>query len=113
MSNRRIMVLYGKSLFAQALQNLLKKREGLEVIGLDLDKTEVSMQVASLHPEAVIIDCDDLNVYGRSLILQVLNESPDAKILCVTVNGNNVDIYRKKQVEITKTDELVEVIIGP
>lgn len=110
MSSRRILVLYGKSLFAQAIQNLLKKREELEVIGLDLDQSGVVHQVASLHPEAVIVDCDDLNVYGRSLILQVLNESPDAKILCITVNGNSIDIYRKRQVEVTKTDELVEVI---
>lgn len=110
MSNRRILVLYGKSLFAQAIQNLLKKREELEVIGLDLDQSGVIRKVASLHPEAVIVDCDDLNAYGKSLILQVLNESPDAKILCITVNGNGIDVYRKSQVEVTQTDELLEVI---
>lgn len=108
----RILVLYGNSLYAQAIETLLKKREDLDVTGLDLEKDEILRHVASVHPEAIIVDCNDLKTCGNSLILQVLNESPETRVLCISPNLNSVDVYRKSRVEVTAADELVHAITG-
>lgn len=110
MASPRILVLYGRSLYAQAIETLLKKRDELDVIGLDLEDKDTLRRVASIHPEAVIVDHNDLRLYGDSLILQVLNESSEAKVLCVSPNQSGVDVYRKSRIEVTSADELVESI---
>ncbi|MDA8189702.1 MAG: hypothetical protein M0T85_16300 [Dehalococcoidales bacterium] len=110
MANRRILVLYSKSLLAQGVENLLRKSEGLEVIGVDLEQRDAVRRIGTLQPEVVIVDGDDLPVYGGSLILQLLREHPSVKVLCISVNGNTVDIYRKSQMAVTRADELVAAI---
>ncbi len=110
MAKRRILVLYGKSLLAQGVENLLKKSDGLEVIGVDMNQQGAVKRVSMLHPEVVIVDGDDMPANGGTLILQVLRENPSVKVLCISVNGSNVDIYRKSQVSVTQADELVAAI---
>lgn len=110
MDKRRILVLYSKSLLAQGVANLLKRDEGLEVIGIDLEKNGSMSNINELRPEAVIIDGDDIPAGSGALILQVLRGNPSVKVLCISVNGSNVDIYRKSQVCITRADELVAAI---
>lgn len=80
------------------------------MIGVDLEQRGAMQQISTLHPEVVILDGDDLPVYGGSLILRVLRDNPSVKVLCISVNANNVDIYRKTQVPVTQTDELVAAI---
>lgn len=110
MDKRRILVLYSKSLLAQGVENLLKKTDGLEVIGIDLEKKEAVNEINQLNPEAVIIDGDDIPAGGGALILQVLRENPSVKVFCISTNGSNVDVYRRSQVSVTRADELVAAI---
>lgn len=110
MAKRRILVLYGKSLLAQGVENLLKKSEGLEVIGVDLTQQGAVARVSALRPEVVIVDGDDVPAYGGSLILQLLRENPSAKVLCISVNGSDVDVYHKSQVSVTRAEELLAAI---
>ncbi len=110
MAKRRILVLYSKSLFAQGVENLLKRNEGLEVIGVDMLQKGTARRINTLQPEVVILDGDDHPEAGASLILQVLRENPSIRVLCISLNGTNVDIFRKSQICVTQADELVAAI---
>ena len=110
MAMRRILVLYGKSLLAQGVEQLLKRAGGLEVIGVDLDRRGAMGEISTLHPEVVIVDGDDVSANAGSLILQVLRENPSVKVFCISVSGSNVDVYRKSQVSVTETDQLLAAI---
>ncbi len=110
MTDRRIVVIYRKSLLAQGLEALLKRTAGLEVVGMDFEREDAAQHIAVFHPEAVIVDVDELGIVGKTLIMQVLQENPSVKVFCLSINGNNVDVYQRRQMAVTKADELVEAI---
>ncbi|MBI4319158.1 MAG: hypothetical protein HY675_11765 [Chloroflexi bacterium] len=110
MTDRRIAVLYKQSLLAQGVETLLKRIKGLDVMAISLDPLDVARRVAQFHPEAVIVDADEIRNLGGTLILQVLREAPTAKVFCINLNGSNVDIYHRQQLVVNKADELVEAI---
>jgi len=110
MTTSRILVLYSKSLFAQGIEKVLKKLEGLEVIGIDLDKPAAIEQIAGLEPDAVIVDSADLPAHNSALILQLLRETPSVKVLCLSITDGSVDIYRKQRFVASKAEELVDAL---
>ena len=110
MSTRRVLVLYSKSLFAQGIEKLLRKVEGLEIIGIDLDKPAAIEEISALTPDAVIVDTADLPARGSALILQLLRDNSSVKVLCVSVVDGSMDIYRKQHFVVSKAEELVEAL---
>ncbi|TAK33695.1 MAG: response regulator transcription factor [Chloroflexota bacterium] len=110
MMTSRVLVLYSKSLFAQGIEKVLKKLEGLDVIGIDLDQPAAMEHISDLEPDAVIVDSADLPAHNSALILRLLRETPSVKVLCLSINDGTVDIYRKQRFVASKAEELVEAL---
>lgn len=110
MAAHRVLVIYSRSLLAQAVESLLKRAKGLEVIGMDMDKQEVRERIPALHPEAVIVDRVDIPAPTSGLILELLRDNPSAKVLCLNMADSYVDIYSRRQLAVTKSEDLVRVL---
>ena len=110
MATRRVLVLYSRSLFAQGIEKLLRKVEGLETIGIDLDRPEAIEQICDLRPDAVIVDTADLPARGSALILQLLRDNSSVEVLCLSVLDGSMDIYRKQHFVVNRAEELVEAL---
>jgi DNA-binding NarL/FixJ family response regulator len=109
----RILVLYSQSLFAQGLQRLLEKSGDFEVIGVDLDLQDAVTSLRANHPDAVLVDADDLNVGGKNLLVQVLSETPSVQLVCLTAVDGKVCLYRRELVPVTRSEDLLRALRAP
>lgn len=110
MQRQRVLVLYSQSLFAQGLQRLLEKSSDFEVIGVDLDLEDAVKSIRALHPDAIVVDVDELSGGGRDLIVQVLRETPSLQLVCLTAMDGKVNVFRREQAPVLRAEDLLEAL---
>ena len=110
MLDSRILVLYSKSLFSQGVEKLLEGIDGAMVSALDLDQKDIDKQIRAYDPEVVIVDSFDLNTYGKDLIMKIFAKGISAKIICLNMSNDMIEVYDKHLVSVKGANELVEVI---
>ncbi len=113
MYKHRVLVLYSQSLFAQGLQRLLERSGDFEVVGVDLDLNDAVDSLRVIHPDAVVIDADDLSSGGRELLLQLLRETPSIQVVCLTAVDGKVSVYRREQRPVLRSEDLLDALREP
>lgn len=106
----RVLVLYSQSLFAQCLQRLLENAGDFEVTGVDFELQDAVAALRAGHPDAVVIDADDLNTAGRDLLVQLLRETASVHLVCLTAVEGKVTLYRRDQLPVTRSAELLDAL---
>lgn len=107
MAKPRVLVLYSQSLFAQGLQRLLENAGDFEVVGVDVDIEDAVAALKSHHPEAVVVDADDMSSGGRDLILELLREAASLQVVCLVALDGKVSLYRRELAPVTRSEELL------
>ncbi len=107
---QRVVVIYRRSLLAQGVEKLLSRVKDLEVIGLDLDDKEVMKRLTSFHPETVVMDNSEFHKSVRNLILNLWQENPAARFICLNMKKNEAEVLKHNQVGINTVDDLVQVL---
>ncbi len=106
----RVVVIYRRSLLAQGVAKLLSRMKDLEVIGLDLDEKEVVRRIASLHPETVVMDNGDLHHSARNLILNLWQENPTTKFICLNMKKNQAEVLKQHLIGLNTVEDLVQAV---
>ena len=106
----RVVVIYRKSLLAQGVEKLLSHMKDLEVIGLDLDEKAVRKRVASLHPETVVMDNSDLHLSARNLILDLWQENPNTRFICLNMQKSQAEVLKQRLIGLDNIDDLVQAL---
>lgn len=106
----KVLVLQYRSLFAQGIERLLKKVEGLWVDSVDLEHDDVLDKVRRFQPGVIIVDMEDVRAFGDSLVLQILREDPRIRVVCLNTKDSKVDIYDRHQTVVGTAEELVRAV---
>lgn len=111
MGNCRVFILYSNSLLAEALESLLRGREGIEVIGKEANQQRGLESIKALHPDVVLIDTTDSRLNGTGDIPRLLGERPEAKVLSFSLYDNHIDVYHRHRITATKVEDLFGAIM--
>ncbi|MBA2679946.1 MAG: response regulator [Ktedonobacteraceae bacterium] len=90
----RILVVDDHMLIRQGLIELLKKIEGLSVIGEAGDGDAAVDAVRRLHPDLVLMDMRLPGIDGAAATKQLLSEYPDLHIIMLTNSDDKNDLAR-------------------
>jgi len=111
-NKRRVLVLYSRSLLAQAVARLLERGQGLEVMGLDLDQPRVADQAQAYHPEWVLVDSAELPQGWSLLAFELWRQNPRVKIGYLDMGHSWVEVVSGRQVAVNSCRDLVRALEG-
>lgn len=107
---KRVFVLSQQSLFGKGIETLLLEESGIKVIQWGESKTPIYECVRAANPDIVIIDCDDMELDLSSVIRCILREKPTPGIIGLSLEHNEISVYRGEQKEILQMTDLLDII---
>lgn len=113
MPARRIAVVFHRSLMLEGLVNLLEERAGLEVMSLDPSLVDVAVRLKHLSPEVIIVDGENVGEWPDLTLPQLLADNPEAKVIDVNLDSDEIKVYEQHRVTVGKFDDLLEAIGTP
>ena len=107
MTEQRLVVLFGDSLFMDTVEARLENSQELGVMRIHSTVADVMGRLKSLSPDFVIVD---VKTHHSKFTLPLLQEQPGTPILCLDVNNNQVVTLSSQQHAVRTTDELVQLV---
>jgi DNA-binding NarL/FixJ family response regulator len=84
----RVLLVDDHALFRKALAILFREESDFEVVGEAADGIEAIAQAAALRPDVILMDMRMPRADGPEATRRILATSPDAKIVMLTVSGD-------------------------
>jgi DNA-binding NarL/FixJ family response regulator len=84
----RVLLADDHALFRKALAILFREEPDFEVVGEAADGIEAIAQAAALRPDVILMDMRMPRADGPAATRRILETSPDAKIVMLTVSGD-------------------------
>lgn len=113
MRARRIAAVFHESLMLEGLVNLLEERADLEVTSLDPSVVDVAVRLRQLSPEVIIVDGENFGEWPDLTLPQLLTDNPEAKVIDVSPNRDEIRVYEQHRVTVGKLDDLLEAFGRP
>ncbi len=107
---KRIFVLSSSPIFGQGVQELLARDAQMRIVGRETDKDKALDQIAAQKPDVVIVDAGDPPCDQTSLVLRILTEHPEIRVVELSLQNNAISIFRKKQIVAHCVDDLKDAI---
>jgi hypothetical protein len=104
---QHLVVLFGDSLFMDAVEASLEDCAGLGVIRIHATVADIAERLASLCPDLVILD---MSAPQAQFILPFLQDQPDVPLLCLDVTRSKVLALSRQQYPTRTARELLDVI---
>ncbi len=107
---RRVLVATREMLLGSGIESMLVRQKELDLVGITLgNKTDLIKKISRLKPEVVILDETTYLVSARDL-LALLTDWPEIRLVVVSASENRVQIYNKRQILVTQSTDLVEMM---
>lgn len=107
MEEQHLVVLFGDSLFMDAVEASLEDSPELGVIRIHATVANIGERLESLCPDLVILD---MSAPHSQLILPFLQDQPDVPLLCLDVTCSTVLALSRQQYTTRTASELLQVI---
>lgn len=108
-SGRRVLILSGQPLFAQALRNVVENSAS-EVVGVESYDEGTWARVQALQPDIIILDDADL---PPLLLSGLLDYAPTVRVIRLTLQDNLMRVYDGQQLTAYQAQDLVDVLSVP
>ena len=107
---KRIFMVSGHPLFSQGVEMLLRQEQDLAIVGRETDADKAIERIKELRPDVIILEhalpeCDPMPIVMRLLI-----ERLNAKIIGLNLQANSIYIYREEQRMVRGVADLVTAI---
>jgi DNA-binding NarL/FixJ family response regulator len=96
-------------MFAAGLRSLLTSEQGLEILGVATTTHEALEMVATARPDVIVVDHDDGEIRQRDFV-SLVEEYAGLRVVTVTLDGDDVQLYRRERATQTGIDGLLEAI---
>ena len=105
------LLIVGKSLYAEALGQMLASQEGLTVIGV-APTTEVALELLMTeHPDAVIMA--GAGETAQAEVGPLLLEYPDLTVISANLDANHVQVITSERIDARLSELLAAITASP
>ncbi|MEP7356108.1 MAG: hypothetical protein ABI847_02575 [Anaerolineales bacterium] len=107
----RLVVLSGKSLFAEGIATRLSQQLGEhQLVIIDARESGALQRVLAAEPTAVILDASDAEVAGMCPINALLNVMPALKIVRLHLQNDDIQVVTSQRHPAAQVQDLVALI---
>ena len=111
MARARVVILSGRSLFAEGVASRLRQHsDQIELHNVDYRQADALAQVIALQPSTVILDATDPDVDTQCPLGSVLEALPSLKVLRLGPQQNQVQVVTSEQRQATEVSDLISLI---
>ncbi|MBN1995461.1 MAG: hypothetical protein JW953_22430 [Anaerolineae bacterium] len=106
MAKIRVFVISAHLMFSRGIESLLYPEADIEFVGHAIDVDGAIEYIKTLQPDVIIIDGDSVGAE----IEFILKAKPDLKIINLSLQNNNLYVYRASQRVTRNVSDLMEAI---
>jgi DNA-binding NarL/FixJ family response regulator len=107
MGQRQLVVLFGESLFLEAVETCLAQEPDMGVMRVHTTVDDVGQRLASINPDLVVLDW---NAPYCDFALDFLQERPGVPVLCLDLNCSKVIVLTSRRYTAANAEELVQLV---
>lgn len=109
----RVYLVGAHQLVCEAV-NVLLHREGIELLGMEMDSQAALAQVRALDPEVVLVEGDAENDERLMPALAgLVCEKENLRVIRISLTDKELRIYRQEQRRLVDVHDLVAAISTP
>ena len=116
MDSPRVFLICINRLVCEAV-NLVLRREGFDLVGLETDQETALAQVRALRPDVVLVEGNGNGDHADAKLLTALArlayEREDLRIIRLSLIDEQLHIYHQEQRRMVTTQDLVAAIRAP
>jgi chemotaxis response regulator CheB len=109
---KRIFLLSSHPLFGQGVESLLRRESGFDIVGLETDIDRAVARIKRLRPDAVVVDSNEAIPDPALVVMRILREGLDTRVIGVNLWNNVVCVYHGQQRVLKEVQDLVQAIQG-
>lgn len=107
MTEQRVVALFGDSLLMDTVEASLADNHDLGVIRIHNTVASAAERLASLGPDLIILDLNDLH---SDMMVTLLRDQPHIPLLCVDITSSKVVALSCQHYTVLTVNDLAEVI---
>jgi CheY-like chemotaxis protein len=110
-AKHRVLVLYSGSLIAQGVGAMLRELSLVETAAIDIEEPDALERARATQPDVVVVDMSELRGPCQKLFLDLLDEFPTLRVVCLRPEGDTVDVFRKQRVCVRQAQDLIATLL--
>ena len=107
---KRIFMLSSQLMFGQGVMNLLQGQVEVEIVGRETELEKGFQQIHELQPDVVIMESNTLTSISSTVLVKILEEAPEAKVIVLNLENDQMRVYRGEQRPAECISDLMMVI---
>ena len=107
---KRIFMVSGHPLFSQGVEILLRQEKDLTIVGRETDADKAIERIKELRPDVIILEHALPEYDPMPIVMRLLIERLNAKIIGLNLQANSIYIYREEQRMVRGVADLVTAI---
>lgn len=109
----RVFILYDHPLFARGLEGLLQGVRRLTVLGSAVWRGEEVLPEGAIQADVVILETPHGTSEAGAAITRLLASRPEARVLCLSLEDNQIRVYSAHSLTATERADLVGALGSP
>ncbi len=110
MGMKRVFIFSGHLLFGRCIETLLRNEGGLEIVGYEAELDRAIEQIRALQPDVVIVDSDESQASRGAIMMQIVNEGLQTRVLGVGLSDNKIVICHGEQRTIEELNDFLSML---
>jgi len=110
-AEHRVLVLYSGSLIAQGVGAMLRKLSLVETAAIDIEEPDALERARATQPDVIVVDMSELRGPCQELFLDLLDEFPTLRVVCLRPEGDTVDVFQKQRVYVRQAQDLIATLL--
>ncbi|MBI4671997.1 MAG: hypothetical protein HY741_10085 [Chloroflexi bacterium] len=105
----RVFLICVNRLVCEAM-NILLRREGIEVVAVELNPEQALEKARAFHPNIILLESADDATDLEIALGRLVHENRGLRLISLNSRKNEISIYCRQQRPITRTQDLFEAI---
>jgi DNA-binding NarL/FixJ family response regulator len=109
-----LTLLVHSGLLSDGVEHLLNKESDLDITSINVDGDSdrlILEKLADYHPHVVILD-EEADFYKNGFLYGIFSIHPDLQVLVLNSKNNRIQIFKKQEIQITQSKDLIKAIHG-